>query len=71
MIDFQLSHSAGVRLCLYDISGRLTKILMERTLQEGYRWRRFNVSDLSNGIYICTLEVDGVPVDVQKILVIK
>ena len=71
VIDFQLSHSAGVRLCLYDISGRLTKILMERTLQEGYRWRRFNVSDLSNGIYICTLEVDGVPVDVQKILVIK
>lgn len=71
VIDFQLSHSADVRLCLYDINGKLRKTLQERTWQEGYRWNRFDVSDLSSGIYICTFEVDGVQIDLQKILVIK
>ncbi|RKY53315.1 MAG: hypothetical protein DRP93_06755 [Candidatus Neomarinimicrobiota bacterium] len=71
VIDFQLSHSANVRLCLYDINGKLRKILLKRTWQEGYRWSKFNVSDLSGGVYICTLEIDDVQVDVQKILVIK
>jgi len=71
MIDFQLSHSANVRLSLYDINGKLRRVLQERSWQEGYRWSMFNVSDLSSGIYICIFEVDGVKVNSQKILVIK
>ncbi|MEA2078002.1 MAG: lectin like domain-containing protein [Candidatus Marinimicrobia bacterium] len=71
VIDFQLSHSAEVRLLLYDINGKLRKILQKRTWLEGYRWNDYDVSDLSSGIYICIFEVDGALIDTQKILVVK
>ena len=71
VIDFQLSQSSRVTLSLYDITGRLCRVLSDRTWSEGYRWQMIDLSDLSGGIYLCIFEVDGIKKESTKLLVIK
>ncbi|MBW6457998.1 MAG: T9SS type A sorting domain-containing protein [FCB group bacterium] len=71
VIDFNLSETATVLVQLYDIRGRLIRTLKDDRRSAGYHWSEYDLSDLSNGIYICILKVDGRLADSRKIMMIK
>jgi hypothetical protein len=70
-ISLELPRSADVNMSLYDLRGHLMKRLKHQLYPSGYSQEFFDVSGLSNGIYICILELNGEIVNKQKVLVIK
>ena len=71
VIDYTLSEATTVLLQLYDIRGRLQRTLENHHRSAGYHWSEYDLSDLSAGIYICILKVDGKMIDSRKIVMVK
>jgi len=70
MIPYELNENAYIEIKVYDINGRLV-----RTLYGGYQLAgsyevRFDASNLSSGMYICTLQAGGKKV-ARKLTLIK
>jgi len=55
-ISFLLNNSMDIRLVLYDINGKLIKILDEGMRQQGNYYVNVDVQDLQDGIYFYCLE---------------
>ena len=70
-INLELPRSADANLNIYDLSGRLMKSITHQMYPSGYSQEFFDVSDLSNGLYICILELNGKIVSRQKVVVIR
>jgi hypothetical protein len=49
-----LKRSGKVQINLYDISGKLAKIILEKEMNSGKSTISWNRQDLPSGIYLCT-----------------
>jgi hypothetical protein len=58
-IEFSVQKQEYVSLRLYDILGRLIKILKESELEAGWHKVIFNAENLSGGVYFYTLRING------------
>jgi parallel beta-helix repeat protein len=71
-IKFQipLNSSERVKLSIYDISGKLIKVIVNQILQAGTYEIDFNAIDMASGVYFYTLR-SGSFVQSKKIILIK
>ncbi|MDR3666809.1 MAG: T9SS type A sorting domain-containing protein [Ignavibacteriaceae bacterium] len=75
-ISYQLKEKSYAKLMVYDITGRLIKVLANETKESGYYETDFNAKGLASGIYLYRIEVIGkgnIPVfsDMKKCVLIK
>ena len=71
VVDIQLSIAAAVMVNIYDLNGKFIETLVDQEYPAGYHWKKYDVSSLPNGIYLCTFKINGQLRDTKKILVIK
>jgi hypothetical protein len=76
IISFNLKEKGYVKLMVYDIIGKLIKVLVNETKEQGYHETEFNAKGLASGIYLYRIEVIGkgnIPVysDMKKCILIK
>lgn len=70
VINFSIPKSGFTSLKVYDITGRLIKILMNENLQAGYYKAVFDAGSLASGIYFYEL-VSGTYTSSKKMVVLK
>jgi len=58
-IKFSVPKQGYVSLKVYDILGRLVKILMDNEIEAGWHQVFFNAENLSGGVYFYTLQTNG------------
>lgn len=68
--DYELPDDGNVRISLYDISGKLVKVLEETFSTAGLYTIKFNASDFASGIYFYKMESDKF-VDVKRLVILK
>ncbi len=69
-VSFRLREAAQVRLCVYDLSGRKTAVLIDRSLKAGNHTLGWNAGTLPAGIYFMQLQA-GRQQRVKKLLLLK
>lgn len=70
LIKFYLPSSATVKLTVYDMLGRKIGTLINNYLNAGEHVTEFNGDQLSSGIYLYELNVNGVK-DIKRMILIK
>jgi len=70
-IRYQLNDSAVVQLDIYDMLGAKVRTLFSGRQVAGQHQVRLSGTELSAGVYFCSLVADGRVVDVQKAVYIK
>lgn len=70
-VKFQMLKHDFVEIKVFDISGRLVKILLSENFKSGVYETKFDAGSLSSGVYFYSLFVDGVRVDTKKAVLIK
>jgi Secretion system C-terminal sorting domain len=58
-INFSLLASSNTTIKMFDISGRLVKIILNENLISGNHKIQINTDDMQNGIYFCTISGSG------------
>jgi hypothetical protein len=58
-IAYTLARSSWMRLSVYDVAGRRTKVLVEAHRQRGEGRESWNLRDVSAGVYFVLLETSG------------
>jgi hypothetical protein len=71
VIKYSLAHEAEVKLSVYDIAGREVAKLVSGRQIKGNHSVNFNAEDLTSGMYIYSLKVDGKAVQSRKLMVLK
>ncbi|MEO8664762.1 MAG: SBBP repeat-containing protein [Ignavibacteria bacterium] len=69
-ISFNIPVSSNVKLGIYDMSGRMIELLVNKILQPGSHEYEWNASHYSSGTYFYKIESDGF-VQTKKMLLIK
>ena len=69
-IKFDIPKSAGVKLIVYDITGREVASLVDERLEAGSYQYTFNAVSLPSGTYFYTIDVDGVK-ETKKMVLLK
>lgn len=69
-IRFQLPEKTSAKVLIYDITGKLLKVLLNETLEAGYYEIRFDAIEFSSGIYFYILESPKFR-ETKKMLLIK
>jgi len=69
-IRYQLIEKETVSIKLYDLYGKLVKIIVNGTQEAGTFTLQFDSSNLSDGIYYCRIEAGSMR-DVTKITIVK
>lgn len=69
-IKFNLPLNTYVRLCIYDINGKLLTILVDRYLKAGVYQYNFDAGQLASGVYFYRVETENFS-DSKKMLLIK
>ncbi|KAA3619473.1 MAG: T9SS C-terminal target domain-containing protein [Calditrichaeota bacterium] len=59
IISFNSPSKSHVKLKLFDLRGRLLRILVDESLQEGNHEISFDARNLASGTYVYTLEANG------------
>jgi len=70
MIQYQLSVTSGVDLCVFDVLGREVASLTHDVQSPGQYTVHFDASNLSNGLYVCRL-MAGQFSESKKMLLVK
>ncbi|MBS1552629.1 MAG: T9SS type A sorting domain-containing protein [Bacteroidetes bacterium] len=71
IIKYSINLTSLVRINIYDILGnKISTIVKENKLAGSYEIT-FNGSDLSNGVYFYTLEINDILIDSKKLLLLK
>jgi photosystem II stability/assembly factor-like uncharacterized protein len=69
-IDFSIPKSGVVRIVMYDVLGRLVKILLDEKKSAGNYTVEFNGADFSSGVYFYKFQTESFT-DVKKMLLVK
>ena len=69
-INFALTEASMVKVCVYDVEGRLVTALVDGRLAPGSHHLRFTGAGMASGVYFCSFERGGVS-QISKILLIK
>lgn len=70
-ISYALPHAAQVELNVYNLNGQLVQSLENGKMGKGVHKAEFNGADLTSGMYICNLKVDGKSVQSKKMMMLK
>lgn len=70
-ISYALSHSGQVELSVFNIQGQIVQSLVNEKQDKGVHKAEFDASDLTSGMYIYSLKVDGKPVLSRKMMLLK
>ncbi len=70
-ISFSLGNKSLVELTVYDIAGREVEVLRRQFYNAGRHEIGYNGSQLSNGVYFCSMKVNNLYAKTIKILLIK
>jgi photosystem II stability/assembly factor-like uncharacterized protein len=54
-VTFDIAYNDNVKIIIYDVMGRLVKVLVDKKLNAGTYKIYFEASNLSSGVYICQL----------------
>ncbi|MDH7605448.1 MAG: T9SS type A sorting domain-containing protein [Melioribacter sp.] len=68
-ISYQLPEKSIVTIKVYDMLGREVKELIEEIKEAGYYKLEFNGSELSSGIYICTIRANKFNKSIKLMLI--
>ncbi|MDR3666895.1 MAG: NosD domain-containing protein [Ignavibacteriaceae bacterium] len=76
IISYRLKERGYVKLMVYDLTGKLIKVLVNETKEQGYYEKEFNAKGLASGIYLYRIEVIGenrIPKfnDMKKLIYLK
>jgi len=69
-IRFDLPRETGVKLAIYDITGREAALLINQNLNAGIYQTEFNASNLASGLYFYILETEHFTA-VKKMILVK
>lgn len=69
-ISFEIPSASHVRLSIFDVTGRLVRVLVDESMPAGSYLRQFDATDLTSGLYLLRLESSGV-VATGKMMLIK
>ncbi len=70
IIIYSLKSPGSVKLSVYDVSGKLVKVLVDENQGPGFHNVSFNGNNLSSGVYIYRLETNDYS-SIKKMLLIK
>ena len=70
-ISYALPNAAHVELSVYNLQGQLVQSLVNGRQEKGAYKAKFNASDLTSGIYIYILKVDGNPSQSKMMILLK
>jgi hypothetical protein len=70
-ISYALPEAAQVELNVYNLNGQLVKSLVNGKMDKGVHKAEFNGADLTSGMYIYNLKVDGKSVQSKKMMLLK
>jgi len=59
VLAFELPNRASVRIAVYDATGRLVKVLADKTFEAGRHEIRFKADGFASGVYFVRLHTDG------------
>ncbi len=69
-IKFSIPNTSKVKVCVYDILGRLVSVLADDIFSEGFHRLRFNAGSLASGAYIYTVQFNN-NISAHKMLLLK
>jgi photosystem II stability/assembly factor-like uncharacterized protein len=69
-INYSIAKGSIVKISVYDILGRLVRILVDEKRTRGNYSIEFNASNLSSGVYFYRLYTDGFT-DIKKMILVK
>jgi len=70
-IEFSMQREGNALVRVYDIQGRTVATIVNTRLLQGVHRYEFDGGGLASGIYLLQLRVDGRPVDVRRISLLK
>jgi photosystem II stability/assembly factor-like uncharacterized protein len=70
-IKFQMLKHGFVEIKIFDITGKLVKVLINEKLYSGEYSAKFDAGELPSGIYFYSLYIDGLKVDTKKAILLK
>jgi hypothetical protein len=70
-ISYALPEAAQVELNVYNLQGQLVQSLVNGRLDKGVHKAEFNSADITSGMYIYSLKVDGKSVQSKKMMLLK
>jgi hypothetical protein len=70
-ISYALSQAGQVELSVYNLNGQFVKRLVDEKQEKGAHKVEFDVGDLTSGLYIYSLKVDGKFVQSRKMMLLK
>jgi hypothetical protein len=70
-IEFSMQREGHALVRVFDIQGRTVATIVNGRLPQGAHRYDFDGDRLASGIYLLQLRVDGMPVDVRRISLLK
>jgi hypothetical protein len=70
-ITYSLASASGIKLSVYDVTGKLIKVLVDSYKRAGSYTAEFEAEDIPSGIYFYKLNVDDKYLEVRKMVFIK
>jgi hypothetical protein len=70
-ISYSLPKAAQVELNVYNLQGQLVQSLVNGKQDKGIHKAEFNGADLTSGMYVYSLNVDGKTVQSKKMMMLK
>jgi len=71
VIRYSIPDAAGVKLIVYDITGREVATLVNQSQQAGLYTLQFDGTNLASGVYIYLLQTDGIARQTRKMILLK
>jgi len=70
-ISYALSQAGQAELSVFNLNGQLVRSLVNVKQEKGSHKVEFDAGDLTSGLYIYTLKVDGKAVQSRKMMLLK
>src|SRR5674476_563953 len=68
VLEFTLYRAGRCEVRLFDVTGKYVRTLADRSPEPGEQQFPIDLSGLSDGLYVCQVRVDEVPVSVTRII---
>jgi hypothetical protein len=68
VLEFTIARGGRCEVRLYDVTGKYIRTLADRAVEPGGQRIEFNVSDIRDGLYVCQVKLNDVPVFVTRMI---
>ena len=70
-IAYELVSPGRVSLCVYDLSGRKIKTLVNQYMPAGEHTVEWDARHICNGMYFCEIKLNDEPGEMMKMMLVK